>query len=128
MPFELEKTAGGATLILSGKLNVEQARPLWDALQPTVAAKKAIRLQAEALEAMDTSIVQILCRLSGQLHIGGISDGFLTSLKLRGLEQFFLSRSQEAGAKLPVSKQRPATRTKSRDGRRTHGKTNTRSR
>jgi ABC-type transporter Mla MlaB component len=93
MPFELQAVAGGTKLILAGRLGVQQARPLWDALQPAIAASQSIGLQAEELEAMDTSIVQILCRVSSQtglLQIGETSDGFLASLKQRGLEQLFV--------------------------------------
>jgi len=93
MPFELQTDPSGVKLILAGRLGVQQARPLWDALQPAIAARQSIRLQAGELEEMDTSIVQILCRVSsqtGQLQIGKISDGFLASLKRRGLETFFV--------------------------------------
>ena len=93
MPFEIEAVAGGVKLILAGRLGVQQARPLWDALQSAMAASQSIRLQAEELEEMDTSIIQILCRVSGQtglLQVGETSDGFLAALERRGLEQFFV--------------------------------------
>jgi ABC-type transporter Mla MlaB component len=93
MPFELQTAADGVKLILAGRLGVQQARPLWDALQPAMAASQSIRLQAEGLEEMDTSIIQILCRVSsrsGQLQIGETSDGFLAALERRGLEKFFV--------------------------------------
>ena len=73
MPFELQTAGDGVKLILAGKLGVQQARDLWDALQPAMAAGYGIRVQADGLEEMDTSIVQILCRvssLSGGLKIG----------------------------------------------------------
>ena len=93
MPFELKTVAGEARLILAGRLGVQQARPLWDALQPAIVAGQSIRLQAAELEELDTSIIQIICRVSGQaglLHIGETSDGFLSALERRGLEQFFV--------------------------------------
>ncbi len=111
MPFELQTGADGVKLILVGKLGVQQARPLWDALQPAVAAQRIVRLQADALEEMDTSIVQILCRvgsLGGQLKIGETSDGFLAALQRRGLEKFFAQppatpapESQTSQAQIP---------------------------
>jgi ABC-type transporter Mla MlaB component len=93
MPFELQATADGVKLMLTGKLGVQQARPLWDAMQPAMAASQSIRLRADELEEMDTSIIQILCRASsrgGQLQIGETADGFLMALKRRGLEKFFV--------------------------------------
>jgi ABC-type transporter Mla MlaB component len=93
MPFELQTAADGVKLTLTGRLGVRQARELWDAVQPAVAAGHRIRMQAEELEEMDTSIIQILCRLgsqTGRLQIGGTSDGFLVSLQRRGLEKFFV--------------------------------------
>jgi ABC-type transporter Mla MlaB component len=93
MPFELQTAADGVKLILVGRLGVQQARPLWDALQPAMAASQSIHLQAEALEEMDTSVIQILCRVSsktGHLQIGETSDGFLAALERRGLEKFFV--------------------------------------
>jgi ABC-type transporter Mla MlaB component len=92
MPFELKTDAKGTTMMLTGKLGVRQVRALWDAVQAAVAGGTAIRLEATELEEMDTSIVQLLCRLSrtGRLQIGGVSDGFLVSLQRRGLEKFFI--------------------------------------
>jgi hypothetical protein len=75
---------------------VQQARSLWDALQPVIAANQSIRLQAEELDEMDTSIVQILCRLNsrtGQFQIDATSDGFVAALKGRGLATFFVPQS-----------------------------------
>jgi ABC-type transporter Mla MlaB component len=105
MPFELKMSAEGTKLMLVGRLGVRQARALWDALQPAVAAGTPIRLEAEELEEMDTSIVQLLCRLSsqtGQLQIGGVSDGFLVSLQRRGLEKFFMQPSAPDETKVRV--------------------------
>jgi ABC-type transporter Mla MlaB component len=96
MAFELQATADGVNLVLAGRLGVQQARPLWDALQPAIAANQSIRVQASGLDEMDTSITQILCRLSsrsGQFQIGEISDGFVTALKGRGLAKFFVHPS-----------------------------------
>jgi ABC-type transporter Mla MlaB component len=98
MAFELQATADGVNLVLAGRLGVQQARPLWDALQPAIAANQSIRVQASGLDEMDTSITQILCRLSsrgGQFQIGEISDGFVTALKGRGLAKFFVHPSAE---------------------------------
>ncbi len=97
MPFEIQTGAGGSTLTLSGRLGVQQARPLWDALQSATALSPVLMMQAGAIEEIDTSIVQILCRAMQQgirLHISGASDGFLLSLERRGMEKYFLhSRS-----------------------------------
>jgi ABC-type transporter Mla MlaB component len=96
MPFELQTTADGVKLVLAGRLGVQQARSLWDALQPVIAANQSIRLQAEELDEMDTSIIQILCRLNnrtGQFQIDATSDGFVAALKGRGLATFFVPQS-----------------------------------
>ncbi len=96
MPFELQTAADGVKLILVGRLGVQQARSLWDALQPVLAANQCIRLQAEELDEMDTSIIQILCRLNnrtGQFQIDATSDGFVSALKGRGLATFFVPPS-----------------------------------
>jgi len=92
MPFEMQTSAGGSTLILSGKLGVQQARLLWKALQAAAALQPAAILQAGGIDEIDTSVAQILCRAvnRGQLQIGGVSDGFLVSLQRRGLERFFI--------------------------------------
>lgn len=98
MAFELQAAADGVNLVLGGSLGVQQARPLWDALQPAIAANQSIRVQAGSLDAMDTSIIQILCRLSaraGQFHLGETSDGFVTALKGRGLATFFVHPSPQ---------------------------------
>jgi ABC-type transporter Mla MlaB component len=105
MPFEMKRDAEGTTLMLMGKLGVRQARALWDAVQPAVAAGKAIRLEAIELEEMDTSIVQLLCRLSSQtglLQIGRVSDSFLVSLQRRGLERFFIQPSAPRDTKVQI--------------------------
>ena len=94
MPFELQTAADGVKL-------VEQARRATsaialDALQPVIAANQSIRLQAEGLDEMDTSIIQILCRLNsrtGQFQIDATSDGFVAALKGRGLATFFVPQS-----------------------------------
>jgi len=96
MPFELQTAPDGVKLILVGRLGVQQARLLWDALQPVIAANQSIRLQAEELDEMDTSIIQILCRLNnrtGQFQIDATSDGFVAALKGRGLATFFVPPS-----------------------------------
>jgi ABC-type transporter Mla MlaB component len=124
MPFELQTVAGGVKLILAGRLGVQQARPLWDALQPAIAASQSIRLQAEELEAMDTSIIQILCRLSsqtGQLHIGETSDGFLASLKRRGLEKFFVQPPGLSAPEPRIPPPKVVTKTESPNQRQRHG-------
>jgi len=122
MPFELQADAGGVKLIMKGRLGVQQARPLWDALQPAIAARQSIRLQADELEEMDTSIVQILCRVSsqtGQLQIGGTSDGFLASLKRRGLETFFVQPPAPSKPEPPIPQ--PKAGTKAKSARQGHG-------
>ena len=127
MPFELKTGGEGTKLMLMGRLGVRQARALWDALQPAVAAATPIRLEAEELEEMDTSIVQLLCRLSsltGQLQIGGVSDGFLVSLQRRGLEKFFMQPSAPDETKVLVLRPRSPKEAKtivaSRNPRRRH--------
>ncbi len=92
MPFELQTDAGGSTLKLSGRLGVQQARPLWDSLQGASALSQTLVLEAGAIEEIDTSIVQILCRVvhqGMQLRIGSASDGFMLSFELRGMARFF---------------------------------------
>ena len=127
MPFELKTDADGTKLTLGGRLGVRQARALWDAVQPAVAAGTTIRLDAETLEEMDTSIVQVLCRLSsqtGQLQIGGVSDGFLVSLQRRGLEKFFMQPPAPSETKIQILRPKLAEKTKpiaaSRNPRRRH--------
>ena len=121
MPFELQKLEAGVRLILSGKLGVQQARPLWDAVQPSIGANQTIWLQAGELEDMDTSVIQILCRISSQtggLKIGETSDGFLAALERRGLEQFFVQppeRSEESQTT------QPELETQAKSARQGHG-------
>jgi ABC-type transporter Mla MlaB component len=128
MPFELKTDADGTKLTLGGRLGVRQARALWDAVQPAVAAGTTIRLDAETLEEMDTSIVQVLCRLSSQtrrLLIGAVSDGFLVSLQRRGLEKFFMQPAGPSEPKVYILRPKVAAKTKtstaSRNPRRRHG-------
>lgn len=105
MPFELKTDAQGTTLMLVGRLGVRQARALWDAVQPAIAAGTAIRVEAVGLEEMDTSIVQLLCRLNsrtGLLQIGKVSDRFLVSLQRRGLEKFFIQPSAPRETKVQI--------------------------
>jgi len=122
MPFEIQTAPDGVKLILAGRLGVQQARPLWDAMQPAIAAGQSIRLQAGGLEEMDTSIIQILCRVSGQtglLHVGETSDNFLAALERRGLEQFFV---QPPGPSEPESAtSQPQTNTKAKAARHGNG-------
>jgi ABC-type transporter Mla MlaB component len=121
MPFELKTSANQARLILVGRLGVQQARSMWDAMQPAIAARQEIRVEAGELEDMDTSIVQILCRVcgqSGQIQIGETSDGFLAALQRRGLEQFFVhatGRSEESQTP------QPEPDTKAKAARQGHG-------
>lgn len=127
MPFELKKDADGTKLMLMGRLGVRQAGALWNAVQPAVAAGTTIRLDAEELEEMDTSIVQVLCRLSSQtglLQIGKVSDRFLVSLQRRGLEKFFIQpsapRETEAQILRPKLAEKAKTIAASRTPRRRH--------
>jgi ABC-type transporter Mla MlaB component len=119
MPFELQIAVDGVKLILAGRLGVQQARPLWDALQPAMAARQSIRLQAEELDEIDTSVIQILCRVSSQtcLQIGGISDGFLAALGRRGLERFFVQSPVEPETQIP----QPQPETLAKSARQGHG-------
>ena len=124
MPFELQTVAGGVKLMLAGRLGVQQARPLWDALQPALAASQSIQLQAEELEEMYTSIIQILCRLSsppGRLQIGRTSDAFLAALKRRGLEKFFVQPPPEPESQIPQPQLETKVETKAKAARQGHG-------
>ena len=124
MPFDIQTVAGGVKLILAGRLGVQQARPLWDALQSAMSARQSIRLQAEELEEMDTSIIQILCRLSsppGRLQIGGTSDAFLAALKRRGLEKFFVQPPPEPESQIPQPQLETKVETKAKAARQGHG-------
>ena len=131
MPFEVKTAAEETQLILTGRLGVQHAAPLWNALRSANSGERRIRLQAEALEEMDTSIVQILCRLTNRLQIGEVSDGFLVSLQPRGLERHFIHPEDTIAAEpaqRPQRRRQPAAKTKSREARRPHGKKNSRSR
>jgi anti-anti-sigma regulatory factor len=126
MAFELKTTASGVVLILEGDLGIRHAGLLWDALQPVLAGGGEVCIQAQELEEMDTSIIQILCRASNsaaRLEIGGISDGFQSSLRRRGLENFFVKlpagHNSQPEAKVVAKKQ--ARRSKPRKDGQQHG-------
>lgn len=87
MPFEIRTYDHGQMLMLSGRLGVQQARPLWDAMEAASALHGVLLLQAEAVEEIDTSIAQVLCRSlhQGHLQVGSASDGLQASLQRRGL-------------------------------------------
>jgi ABC-type transporter Mla MlaB component len=105
MHFDLKATSSGVALTLHGRLGVQQARPLWDALSAAVVEGKTIRLDASKVEEIDTSIAQILCRCGGQLQVGEASDEFMAALQLRGLESCFAQeRMQPVPAPKPRSK------------------------
>jgi ABC-type transporter Mla MlaB component len=110
MPFELQTAADGIRLILAGRLGVQEVRSLWDALQPALAANLSIRLHAAALDEMDTSIVQVLCRLNrptGHLQVETVSEGFIAALKARGLAALFLTPSCESNSATPEMRSAP---------------------
>jgi len=89
----MQTSDAGSTLILSGRLGVQQARPLWEAAQAAMAEHRPVVVQAGDVEDLDTSVAQILCRVAsrgGRLRISGSSDGFLLALARRGLDQFFV--------------------------------------
>ena len=111
MPFEIGTNARGSMLTLTGRLGIQQARPLWEAMETALIGCGALLLQAEAAEEIDTSIAQILCRAvdRNQLEIGSASDGFIASLQSRGLGAFFThapapSMSVQSTAPQPMSK------------------------
>jgi len=116
MPFELQEAGPGLKLILAGRLGVQQARPLWDAVQPALTANRSVRLEASEVEEMDTSILQILCRMRGrtaQLQMGETSDSFLAALQKRGLEKFFVppeDKLESQIAQAPADKKAKAAR------------------
>jgi len=104
MPFDLQTSPDGWKLTLVGRLGVQQARPLWEALQSALAAKEIIHLHAVALEEIDTSILQILCRVSsqpGSLRIGETSDRFHAALDSRGLGKFLAQQTTEPESGIP---------------------------
>jgi ABC-type transporter Mla MlaB component len=97
LPFELVPSKHVTILVLKGRLGVQQARPLWDCLHSSLGYGTSVELDADALDGMDTSIVQILCRAAMEknpLRIGRVSESFTNALKLRGLENYFAPLSQ----------------------------------
>jgi ABC-type transporter Mla MlaB component len=114
MPFALDpipdqgvNPSGHATvtLHLSGRLGVQHARPLWDALQPALRGGAAICVEARELEEMDSSMIQILCRLHRSRHLmvkEGAGEGFRASLERRGMEQC-LAPDAAAAASAPIA-------------------------
>jgi hypothetical protein len=117
MPFEVVETGGNEVrVLLEGRIGVQQARLLWDALCPAAAAQKGIRVEAGAAEEVDTSIAQVLYRLSQKLdhfHIGSASEAFLASLRCRGLDGFFLRAAEsDRPAPDPGRGTKPAPRRK----------------
>jgi anti-anti-sigma regulatory factor len=126
MPFDLQTSPEGWKLNLVGRLGVQQARPLWDALQPAMAAKQIIRLQAEGLEEIDTSIIQILCRVGsrpGSLRMGDSSDRFLAALESRGLGTFFAHQTAEPESGIPQvpPEMKRTPKSKQKPGSKIHG-------
>jgi hypothetical protein len=96
-------------------------------MQPALAAGTAIRVEAPESEKIDTSIVQILCRLSaqtGKLQIGAVSDSFLASLERRGLEKFFMQPATPSQPNVVILQPQEAPKRKpnpaSRNPRRKH--------
>ncbi len=94
MPFEVSDGEGAAVLTLSGRVGVQQAASLWDALRK-LGEWERVLLSAERLEEIDTSTLQILCRLGGRLQVGAVSDAFFTALHSRGMESLFAVRPAE---------------------------------
>jgi ABC-type transporter Mla MlaB component len=124
MPFELQTAADGVKLILAGRLGVQQARSLWEALQPVMAAGQNIRLQAVGLDEIDTSIIQILCRMSsqtGHFQIGETSDGFLAALERRGLEKFFVQSPADPETQIPQPQPETKGEIQEKSARQEHG-------
>lgn len=122
MPFELGKTKSGVILLLTGRLGVRQARQLWDAIQPALASRTNIELRTDGLEEMDSSIIQILYRVAheGSLKIGSTSDGFIASLKSRGLEEILVRTSGRSASELEAPAKRTTAEAKARRKRRQH--------
>jgi len=124
LPFELVTSEGKTKLVLKGRLGVQQARPLWDCLHSALGDGTSIELDAAALDGMDTSIVQILCRAamnSNSVRIGSVSEGFSNALKLRGLEDYFALTSP---AQQTTNQIEPTTLKKTSTQSRTRRKTN----
>ena len=102
MPFTLQPAGEELELSLTGRVGVQDARPLWESLQEVLFDNTVVRLKASNLEEMDTSIVQILCRISvlpGKLRVAALSDGFVLSLQRRGLANLFIDPPRQ---KAPV--------------------------
>ena len=91
MPYEIRAAVLKAQLVLTGKIGIADARELWLGLQPFVEAGKPVQVLAGDVEAMDTSIVQILCRLmhlQTGLEIVSASVAFDAGLRYRGIAAF----------------------------------------
>ncbi len=124
LPFELVTSEGKTKLLLKGRLGVQQAGPLWDCLRSALRDGTSIELDADALDGMDTSIVQILCRAameSNPVRIGRVSEGFSNALKLRGLEAYFAVASP---VQRPPKQVAPTPRKRTLTKSRTKGKAN----
>ncbi len=105
MPYEINAFADKSQLALKGRLGVQQAGLLWDSLQPVIASAGPIDVLAEGVEEIDTSIVQILLRLSqlpNGFEIITASSGLRTSLQCRGLASLLIQR-QEVQTGMPPS-------------------------
>jgi hypothetical protein len=93
MSFALQTSSEHVELSLAGRVGVQDAGPLWESLRQVLLDDATIRLNAADLEEMDTSIVQIVCRLGaipGKLHIAASSEGFFLSLRRRGVANRFI--------------------------------------
>ena len=122
MPFEVSKAKSGTVLLLTGRLGVRQARQLWDAIQPALASRKKIELRTDELEEMDSSIIKILYRVAheGSLKIGSTSDGFMASLRCRGLEEILVQTSGASASELEARAPQTPAKTKARSKRSQH--------
>ena len=99
MAFTLQQTGDELELSLTGRMGVQNAGPLWESLQEVLLDETTIVLNAADLEEMDTSVVQILCRLSaipGKLRLAGLSEGLMISLQKRGLANLFIDPPRKA--------------------------------
>ena len=88
MPYEINMTGDKCQLVLAGRLGVQQASLLWSSLQSAADESVSIELLADRLEEIDTSIVQILCRLSrwpAGFEVVSGSASFRQALECRGL-------------------------------------------
>ena len=112
MGFELKDGMHSLELTLSGRLGVQQAASLWAAVQPAIANRSKVRLLAGELDEMDTSIIQILCRLgdgrAASMQIAQVSDGFIRSLKRSGLEKFFVRNATPNRGATEVASSEPS--------------------